>query len=552
MLRHLTIRNYALVTATDLSFENGMTVVTGETGAGKSIMLDALGLTLGDRADNQLIANGKDRAEIISTFSLGTNTDVQAMLANRDIPVEDDELILRRVVTREGRSRAYINGIPSTLGDLREIGSRLVDIHSQHEHQSLLKKETHRRLLDEFGGLQDDVAGIAERFNALRDRQQRLEALINDATENSARLQLLTYQAGELEELAVAQGEVETLQDTQKQLASADTDQEQVQLALQVLTADDSPLDAIRRAQAALSTLTSPGIDSIRETLASGIIQLEEAGADLDRFADSLEADPALLARTEARLDAIYTIARKHHVDANALPELQAQIEGELGRINNASDEIEALEAEIAGIRADYDKQAGKLRGARAKAAAKLEKAVTRQLSDLGMKGASLGINLGERSSPFAEGLDDIEFLIATNQGQDHGPLNRIASGGELSRISLAIQVETAATSEVPTLVFDEVDVGIGGGVAEVVGNRLRSLGEQAQIVCVTHLAQVAAQGHQHFSVAKELKGKSATTAVLPLDAEASVQEIARMMGGIEVTEQTRAHAQEMYDRAQG
>jgi len=555
MLTHLTISNFALVQHLDLHFERAMSVVTGETGAGKSIMLDALALTLGDRADINLIASGKDKAEIHSTFDLAGIESALSWLNERELVDDDDIVIMRRVITRDGRSRGFINGVPSRLSDMKLLGNLLIDIHSQHEHQSLLKKDTHRRLLDEYGNLKTDADKLKILFSKYKDCQSHLKLLTGNNKEQSARLQLLTYQAAELAELDLQDGETGLLEVEQKQLASAETTVQQCQEAL-LLCQSDQEADVLASLAKAIGLVTSiddERLQPIIDLMSSGLIQIEEASNDLEHYLQACEINPNRLLEVEKRLDSIYGIARKHRIDPAQIPELAISVSLELASIGGIEGDMDRLTIELESLRSDYLKLASKLGKSRRKAASILEKEVSKTLEELGMSGAKFQISLTSLAAgePSANGLEDIEFQISTNPGQEPGALSKIASGGELSRISLAIQVVTANTSSVPTLVFDEVDVGIGGATAEVVGRLLRELGKKTQIICVTHLAQVAAQGHHHLQVNKREDESGPNTFIVNLSEEEKVAEIARMLGGIELTDQSLAHAQEMFVTSQ-
>ncbi|MFT4676227.1 MAG: DNA repair protein RecN (Recombination protein N) [Patiriisocius sp.] len=555
MLNHLTINNFALVDHLELDLSGGMTVVSGETGAGKSIMLDALALTLGNRADAASIGLHRDKTEIFASFDIRHNREAVIWLKEHDLDTEDSECILRRVITKEGRSRAFINGAPCTLADLKTLGDTLADIHSQHEHQSLLKRETHRKLLDEFAAAVDlsvKVAGIQQEFETTR---LRLEEILSSTEEQTARGQLLAYQLEEIEQLGMKADEDQKLEAEQKKLSNGENILMACQAAIQLCEEDDrsSAVDQMSKSITQLTLVNEPDLAPMLEMFTSAKIQLEEAVADLQRFSAGFEIDPGRLKEVEERLSAIYDLCRKHRIKPPQLSALTENIQAELETLQNIDSEAAELESELERLKADYLKQAGQLSAKRKKAAKTIETAVTKQLAGLGMTGAKFAVSLKAVGTEklAANGLEEIEFLISTNPGQIPRALNKIASGGELSRISLAIQVTTADTSRVPSLVFDEVDVGIGGGVAEVVGTLLRNLGLKAQIICVTHLAQVAAQGHQHLTVEKATHGKLATSVVRQLDDEGRVKEIARMLGGLDMTEHSIAHAEEMYHSAQ-
>lgn len=546
MLTHLSISSLTLVDQLELEFDPGMSVITGETGAGKSILLGALGLALGDRADSGLIAQGAKKAEVNATFDLTHHDRALEWLKERELD-EGEECILRRVVSKDGRSRAFINGSSINLGELRTLSEMLLDVHSQHEHQSLLKRETHRRLLDEFGGLGDVVAEVKARFQTAQNIREALNRRRQDAEEESARVQLLSYQADELEKLAVTEGETAELETEQKLLNSADDVQTRLQQVLQLCQDDDdqSAASLVNRAISLLDGIEDESVQSVRDILNTARIQIDEAIHDLNTATDRFSADPARLNEVENRLSGIYEAARKHRVQPDELPALTEQIQLEIHNILNAEEQLEEMQEQLNEAEAEYANMAEKLSQARSKTADLLQSEVTAALQELGMSGAQFSASVIE-SEPHSHGINDIEFQIATIPGTEPDALSRIASGGELSRISLAIQVITATSSNTPTLIFDEVDVGVGGATAEVVGTLLRKLGARAQIVCVTHLPQVAAQGHHHYVVSKSTTSDSASTNVVRLNEEEKIDEIARMLGGVEKTEQSLAHAEKM------
>lgn len=550
MLTHLSIRSLTLVDELELEFSGGMSAITGETGAGKSILLGALGLALGDRADSSMIASGADKTEINASFDLDDNDDAKTWLAERELS-SDTECILRRVVSRDGRSRAFINGTTTTLNELRSLAEMLLDVHAQHEHQSLLRKETHRRLLDEYADLTAFVDEVVQLFDHISERQRELETLQANADEQSAQVQLLSYQAEELTQLAIMPGEAETLAEEQKQLSNAEETHRQLIDVLAMCHADNDNSASAQssRALAILDRLEDQRLAPIKDLLSSALIQLDEAMNDLDAAIGQFMADPDRLQTVESRLSQIYDAARKHKVQPDELEALAESLQSALTDILNADEKVDALKTEIAELESTYLDKAAVLGKKRRKAARSLEKAVSEQLQNLGMSGASFTVSVSD-ASPARYGIDDIEFLVSTLPGSEPGALSRIASGGELSRISLAIQVITARTSRTPTLVFDEVDVGVGGATAEVVGGLLRKLGQDAQVICVTHLPQVAAQGHHHYVVEKTTDASSASTSVTRLTEEQKVDEIARMLGGVKKTDESVAHAESMIEEA--
>lgn len=557
MLLQLSVRDFAIAEHIDLSFERGMTVISGETGAGKSILLDALGLTLGDRATADSVRHGADRADISAVFDISAIPEAQAWLKENDLD-QGHECILRRVISADGKSRGYINGQPSPLQMLREVGEMLMDIHSQHEHQSLLKKETHRRLLDSFGHLQEQVERVQQTYREWQAKSKRLHQLAGQSEETEARVQLLTYQVQELDQLGLREGEVEELEQEQERLSQAESILESCHAAVQACKEDDeSSSSRIRFAINRLQPVrdTHPAIANAVKLLEEAEIQVEEACADLRHFADDFEADPARLQEVEERLSSIFQLARKHRTTPEGLLALQQDLSRELESLAGGEQSLEQLEAEVAQLTERYLAAARTLSAQRQQTATKFDALVQDKLKQLHMPSMRFESQLqskGDAPEQFApHGLEDIEFLISPNPGQPAKPLTKIASGGELSRISLAIQVVAAQVSSIPSLVFDEVDVGIGGGTAEVVGRMLRSLGEKGQVFCVTHQPQVASQGHHHLFVSKRLSDNQTHSQINKLDAPERIREVARMLGGIEMTEQTLAHAEEMLEKSQ-
>lgn len=551
MLIHLAVNNFAIVEHLDIELQQGMTVITGETGAGKSIMLDALGLALGDRTDSGVVRPGSDKADILASFDLSEIPEARDWLTQRDLD-QDGPCILRRVITAEGRSRGYINGSPCPQADLKALGELLIDIHSQHEHQSLLKTDTHRRLLDEFAGASELARQVQLAAQRWRQTNQELQRLSSNSNEQHAQHQLLSYQLEELENLALGDHELEQLEQEHRTLSNAEQLLGACRQVLDLCSDSDAGnvLSALGTSLQRLSAF--PGhTGAISETvslLTSAQIQVEEAVGELNRFLDHFDADPQRQQILEERLDAIYSLARKHRIKPAELPGLQQQLLDELDGLNAGDQAIEQLQAELDAFARHYQEKATELSRLRLSASDRLSTAVEVEMQRLGMPGGRLGIELNatDTNEPHPAGLEQVEFLVSANPGQPLKALAKVASGGELSRISLAIQVITAQTSRVPTLVFDEVDVGIGGPTAEVVGQLLRKLGEQGQVLTVTHLPQVAAQGHQHLFVHKERGSGETRTAVSALDNAARVEEIARMLGGVDLTEESLAHARKL------
>ena len=555
MLTQLTVSNYAIAERVELQFNKGMTALTGETGAGKSIVLDALGLAMGGRADAGAVRHGAKRADITATFDVSRIAEAQQWLEAHELDDEND-CILRRVISKDGRSRAYINGQPCPLAHLKDLGSTLMDIHSQHQHQSLLRKETHRKLLDEFASAEALADQTRDAWKTWNNTRQRLNERKQNADEAEARIQLLRYQVEELDRLALEADEQETLEKEQEQLSHADAVLQNCHQATVLCTEDDnSASDLVRQALQQLEHLPVevPALADTIQMLNEAQIQISEAGDNLRRFVEDYDADPARLSEVEERLSAIYQMARKHRVSPENLPELHQSLSDELASLDGGEGSVEKLEAELESQRAHFDELASELTEARQQAAANLDQRIAEELAQLSMPSVQFVTRLSKNKEgePAAHGMEDIEFLVSANPGQPARPLAKVASGGELSRISLAIQVVVAQTSTTPTLVFDEVDVGIGGGTAEVVGRLLRSLGDNGQVLCVTHLPQVAAQCHQHLFVSKFTESDSTFSRIETLDDKGRVTEVARMLGGVDMTEHTIAHAREMFSKGQ-
>lgn len=552
MLTHLSIQNFTLVDHLDLDLKPGMTVITGETGAGKSIVLDALGQTLGDRADGQRVRSGAQRADISASFDISKVKAANKWLREHDLQLDDTptECLLRRVINTEGKSRSFINGQPVTLQQLRTLGEMLIDIHSQHEHQSLLLKDTHRRLLDEFAGQTELAQQVRQAYREWHSRLEHYTNLRDNAAEVSARYQLLSYQVQELEQLGLQSNELDMLESEQRTLANAEEILRGSQQLAAICGDDDQGLSInMHRALHILRDMPekTTALQEAEQLLISAQIQVEEAQREIDHHIDGFSLDPERLLEVEARLSTIYDIARKHRIHPEQLPELIVQLSSELEQLQGGDAKLDMLAQQVADAERQFRELAERLSAQRQKAGLKLAKQVNAQLLTLAMENARLLVSLIPLTEkPGLHGLEEVEFLISTNPGQPPRPLGKVASGGELSRISLAIQVITAQTSATPTLIFDEVDVGIGGATADVVGNLLRQLGDKGQVICVTHLAQVASKGHQHLQVSKTASKTSAESTLVTLDGDAKVEEIARMLGGAKVTEQSLAHAREI------
>ena len=553
MLRELLIRNFAIIDRARLEMEPGMTALTGETGAGKSILVDALGLLLGDRASSDLVRHGQERAEVAALFDLSALPGAVQWLADQALD-DGSDCRIRRTLYREGKSRAYINDSPVTLQRLRELGRLLVDIHGQHEHQSLVRPDVQRALLDAQAGLEPAVAELGRTWRAWRDAERRLEDLRAAGRDRTTRMEYLRYQLDELAGLELTAADIEALDAEQRRLSHAGTLLEQGQRLLQALYEDDEG-SAHGRASAVARELEEmerldPGVAPARELVQTAVIQLAEAADELRAHLDGLTLDPQRLQQVEELLARLHRLARKHQVPAAELPALAEALQEELAGLERLDSDLGDLEREVDALARRYREQAGQLHAQRRAAARPLAEAVTGTMQDLGMPGGRFEIAVeANPEHPAAQGWDRVEFRVSANPGQPPMPLARVASGGELSRISLAVQVMAPRGERAATLIFDEVDTGIGGGVAETVGLQLRRLGGDHQVLCVTHLPQVAAQAHHHLRVTKHTAANSTRTEISRLSPVERVEEIARMLGGRRITRSTRAHAAEMLEQ---
>ncbi|MDX1604615.1 MAG: DNA repair protein RecN [Candidatus Competibacterales bacterium] len=553
MLCHLQLRDFAIVDSLEIDFSAGLHALTGETGAGKSIVVDALGLLLGDRADSASVRPGAERAELAASFDLSEAGAARAWLAEHALEANSD-CHLRRVINAGGRSRCYINGSSQPLSAVRELGNLLVDIHSQHEHQSLLRREVQRQLLDDYGAHAALLAETGTHYHHWRECTRRLETLEQAERDRDARLDLLRYQIGELEALAPTTAEPDELAREHQRLEHAGRLLEGCRDALAALyEADDSVHGRLGQWSSELQRLAAldDSLQPVVELLDSARIQLEEAGSALNQYGSGLDLDPAHLQQVSERLDSYYTLARKHRCEPGELDRVLDTLLAERDALADSEHQRERLRAERDRAREAYDQAATHLSRQRARAGARLGERISAAMQELGMQGGRFRVALAPRAAPSPQGQDEIEFEVSANPGQPPQPLARVASGGELSRISLAIQVIAADSARIPTLVFDEVDTGIGGGVAEVVGRRLRELGTTRQVLCVTHLPQVAAQAHAHYLISKSTDAGTTRTRLQRLDPEQRTEELARMLGGLRLTRRTLAHAREMLDQAQ-
>jgi DNA repair protein RecN (Recombination protein N) len=554
MLESLYVKDFAIVGEAEIAFASGMTVVTGETGAGKSLLVDALLLLAGGRAESTMVRHGCERAELAAAFDLAERRDLRDWLIAEDLD-EDGACQLRRVIRSEGSSRAWINGRPVTLGQLKTLAAGLIEIHGQHEHQALLDRAQQLGLLDTFGEHGAELAEVARIARAWRETSARIGELSRGA-DPAERIEWLSHQVDELDRHALGVDELATLEDQHRRLANSGQLVQGCAALGDRLDGDNeyALLRTLARAQSQIAQLTTldARLQPVGELIDAAQIQLTEASDALARYQSALDLDPERLAETEAQLGKLHELARKHRV---RMPELKAHADSlrdELESLRGAGASIAGLQAEQQRLMTDYAKAARKLSAKRAATSTRLGAAVSALMDELGMRGSRFEVQLEALGSdePDAHGSERCEFLVSANPGQPPRALRKVASGGELSRISLAIEVAALGSDTVGTMVFDEVDSGIGGAVAEVVGQKLRALGARCQVLCVTHLAQVASQGHQHLRVSKSSEGDSTQTRIDALDATPRREEIARMLGGIEITRATLAHARQMLESA--
>jgi len=555
MLTSLYVRHLAVVEEADLAFGPGLTVVSGETGAGKSLLVDALMLLAGARADSSIVRAGSDRAELAADFDLAALPEARNWLQREELD-EDGACQLRRVIRAEGSSRAWINGRPATIGQIGELAALLVEIHGQHEHQALLERTHQLNLLDAYAENEARVAQVRDIALQWRELGTRIRKL-NGGEDREHRLELLRHELSELEKWALPAPELAELESSHKRLANASKLTEGITGVVDLLDGESefALRTSLSRAHAELGRLAmlDDRLASMLELLDNAQIQLNEAADGLGRYAQDVDLDPERYAEVDAHLTRLHELSRKHRLPVAELDAKRSAMQQELAELENAGDALERLEAQRAQLQRDYDKAAEALGKARQTAAKRLSKEVSALMAELGMAGGVLQVSLESSGSrePDPQGRERCELLVSANPGQPPRPLRKVASGGELARISLAIEVATLGKDTIGCMVFDEVDTGIGGAVAEVVGQKLRALGSRCQVLCVTHLPQVAAQGHAHLRVSKHSDGGSTHTRIELLTTEGRRDELARMLGGVEITRETRAHAKKMLEQAQ-
>jgi DNA repair protein RecN (Recombination protein N) len=551
VLTGLQIRDFAIVDKIDVEFEPGMTVLTGETGAGKSILVDAVGLVLGERGNSQLVRSGAKRAEFSAEFDVSGLPLVRDWLEEHTLD-QDDACLLRRVISADGRSRAFINGNAVTMQQLKSLGELLLDIHGQHFHQSLGRRPVQRDLLDYFGDLLDERRRTEAAYDHWQSLQERLKKLQGADADRASRLDLLEFQLQELDALGIQGDELHDLKIERQRLRNSGALAEGIATALAKLSENEASnvSGLLAEANRSVTSLVEfdAELESVCELLESATIQAAEAAESLRRYGETIDMDPARRDWVEERLDAMQSVARKHRVAAEDLGSLTERLRDEHDELSHAEERGKELEKQVAAARSAYRQIAEALSAARHKAAKSFSATVTDAMTGLGMPGGAFVVNVSQLADHDVRrwGIDDIDFLLSANPGQPPMPLSRVASGGELSRMSLAIQVIASDGSAIPTMVFDEVDSGVGGHVAEMVGRRLQELGAKRQVLCVTHLPQVASLANQHFRISKVSDGAVTRTGISKLQKDGRISELARMLGGVEITQKTIEHAAEM------
>ena len=548
MLEQLSIKNLVVVEDLSAEFQDGMTVITGETGAGKSIIVQALNLVSGGRSDATLVRHGKDKAEIVAMFQLGNNSNLLSFLENCDLE-DGEECILRRVIGSDGRSRAYVNGSSVSLSKLREVGTKLIDMHGQNEHQLLLKNNQHRILLDDFAesqGLCEEINNIVHDYLKVKNKIVQLQ---NTNEQSLAQKELLTYQLNELVESKLEQDELDSIEKNFKISNNASVLIEKIADILESLEHESGANELLIRAESITSKASEldSDLESVSSILSSAQVQVQEGIYDLRDYLGKVSDGKVNIAELEKRISHLHSLGRKHNCQIPELLKVQNNIQSALAELDSSSDKIEELTNKLRQLELNYKKESTVLTKHRQQSSKTLSKKVTDVMQDLGMPGSEVLFSLNATDEPIRlNGQEEVVINVKTNIGQDLKPLNKVASGGELSRVSLALSVVTSKSELAPSIVFDEVDVGISGSVAEVVGRLLKKLSSRYQVLCVTHLAQVAAQGHEHMKVIKSQRKNATYTQMTSLNKEQRTDEVARILGGIKVSDKARLAAEEM------
>ncbi|MDA0127344.1 DNA repair protein RecN [Vibrio sp. MarTm2] len=550
MLAHLSVNNFAIVKSLQLELSKGMTTITGETGAGKSIAIDALGLCLGGRAEASMVRQGEEKTEVSAAFSLENNIHATRWLEDNDL-LDGSDCILRRIINKEGRSRAFINGSPVPLSQLKSLGQLLINIHGQHAHHQLMKSDYQMAMLDQYAGHTNLLKSTRNAYQTWRQADNNLKQLKENSAANLAQKQLLEYQIKELNELSIGEDEYEELEQEHKRLSNSGELASTCQQAIELIYEGEevNALGILQSANHSLIQLAEldDKLAELPNMVAEAIIQLEEANSELRNYLDNIDVDPGRMAYVEERFSKVMSIARKHHVMPEELFQHHQDLLTQIEALDCSDEKLDALEQEVEAKYQAFLVAAEKLHKSRGRYAKELNKLITASMHELSMEKAQFSIEVNnEGTHPSPLGMDSVCFVVSTNPGQPMQPIAKVASGGELSRISLAIQVITAQKVDTPSLIFDEVDVGISGPTAAVVGRMLRKLGESTQVLCVTHLPQVAGCGHQQLFVAKQTKAGKTETQMNSLNDDQRISELARLLGGSQITESTLANAREL------
>ncbi len=550
MLSHLSVNNFAIVKSLQLELSKGMTTITGETGAGKSIAIDALSLCLGGRAEASSVRIGEDKTDVTAAFALDENIHATRWLEDNDL-LDGNDCILRRTINKDGRSRAFINGSPVPLSQMKSLGQLLINIHGQHAHHQLMKSEYQLSLLDQYAGHASLLQNVRQHYQAWRTADIALKQLKENSASNLAQLQLLEYQIKELNELAIGEEEFPELEQEHKRLSNSGELALSCQQTIDIIYEGDdvNALALLQNASSKLQQLVEldSSLNHLPAMLEEAIIQVEEANGELRNYLDTIDVNPERMAFVEERFSKIMSLARKHHVLPEELYQHHQDLLAQIDALDSSDEKLQAKEQDVLAKCQTFSRASEKLNKSRNRYAKELNKLISQSMHELSMEKAKFKIDITfDAEHPTPLGMDSVVFLVSTNPGQPMQPIAKVASGGELSRMSLAIQVITAQKVDTPSLIFDEVDVGISGPTAAVVGQMLRKLGESTQVLCVTHLPQVAGHGHQQLFVTKQTKNNKTETSMYALDQEQRISELARLLGGSQITDSTLANAKDL------